>query len=46
MLIHIDLWLTERRDKALRWIHSVGGQDITIDDLELVAEMLTDAAQR
>ncbi|MGB7234475.1 MAG: prevent-host-death protein [Rhodococcus sp. (in: high G+C Gram-positive bacteria)] len=44
--IHIDLWLIQRRDKALRWIHAVGGQDITIDDLELVAEMLTDATHR
>lgn len=33
--IDIDLWLTQRRHKALQWIHAVGGQDITTDDLEL-----------
>ncbi|MDZ7910252.1 MAG: nucleotidyl transferase AbiEii/AbiGii toxin family protein [Rhodococcus sp. (in: high G+C Gram-positive bacteria)] len=44
--VHIDLWLEQRRDKALRWIHAVGGQEITTDDLELVAEMLVHASQR
>lgn len=44
--IHVHLWLTERRNKTLKSIHAVGGNDITTDDLELVAEILTDAARR
>ncbi len=44
--LHVDLWLVRRRDQAIRWIHGVGGGDITMDDLDLVAELLLDACER
>lgn len=44
--LHVDLWFTQRRQQALRSIHDVGGVEITDDDLELVAELLTAAAHR
>jgi hypothetical protein len=43
--LHIDLWLVDRR-QALRWIHDVGGTDFTLDDLDLVAELLLAACGR
>jgi hypothetical protein len=43
--LHVDLWLVGRR-QALRWIHSVGGTDLTLDDLDLVAELLLAACAR
>lgn len=43
---HVDLWLRQRGDRALRWIHAVGGSDIAPDDLSLVAELLLDACAR
>ncbi|HEY5854121.1 MAG TPA: hypothetical protein VIW24_08740 [Aldersonia sp.] len=44
--LHVDLWLTRKRDQSLRWIRAAGGHEITIDDIDLVAELLTDAAAR
>jgi hypothetical protein len=44
--LHIRLWLVQRRDQAIRWIHGVGGDDVTTDDLDLVADLLLDACER
>lgn len=44
--LHVDLWFDRNRQQALRWIHSAGGRDITIDDLDLVADLLGSSAQR
>ncbi|WP_230990331.1 nucleotidyl transferase AbiEii/AbiGii toxin family protein [Rhodococcus oxybenzonivorans] len=44
--IHVDLWFTRKRLQSLQRVRAVGGRDITTDDLDLVAELLTDAAQR
>ena len=38
--LHVDLWLVDRRRQALRWIHDTDGTDLTLDDLDLVAELL------
>jgi hypothetical protein len=43
--LHVDLWLVQRRRQALRWIHDVGGTDLTLDDLDLVAEFLLAACE-
>ena len=44
--LHADLWLVARRRQALRWIHDAGGTDLTLDDLDLVAELLLAACTR
>lgn len=44
--LHIDLWLVRRRQQALQWIRNAGGADVTTDDLGLVADLLSAAAQR
>lgn len=44
--LHVDLWLVNRRLQALRWIHDAGGTDLTLDDLDLVAELLLAACAR
>ncbi|OHV33041.1 prevent-host-death protein [Pseudofrankia sp. EUN1h] len=44
--LHVGLWLVQRRDQAIRWVHSVGGGDVTTDDLDLVADLLLDACKR
>lgn len=44
--LHVDLWLVRRRRQALRWIHDAGGTDLTLDDLDLVAELLLTACAR
>lgn len=44
--LHVNLWLVNRRRQALRWIHSAGGTDLTLDDLDLVAEILLAACTR
>jgi hypothetical protein len=41
--LHVELWLVDRRRQAMRWIHDVGGTDLTLDDLDLVAELLLGA---
>ncbi|OHV43679.1 prevent-host-death protein [Pseudofrankia sp. BMG5.36] len=44
--LHVDLWLVRRRDQAIQRIHGAGGRDLTIDDIDLVAELLLDACER
>jgi hypothetical protein len=44
--LHVDLWLVRRRRQALQWIHGVGGIDLALDDLDLVAELLIAASER
>lgn len=44
--LHVDLWFVRRRQQALQWIRQVGGNDVTTDDLDLVAELLAAAASR
>lgn len=44
--LHVDLWFVRKRQQALQWIRSAGGIDVTTDDLDLVAELLSAAAQR
>jgi hypothetical protein len=43
---HIDLWFVRKRQQALRWIRDSGGDDVTTDDLDLVAELLLAASER
>lgn len=38
--LHVELWLVQRRLETQRWIHDAGGIDLTLDDLDLVAELL------
>lgn len=40
------LWLVDRRRDALRWIHDTSGTDLTLDDLDLIAELLLSACAR
>ncbi|MEU7906302.1 hypothetical protein [Actinoplanes sp. NPDC049118] len=44
--LHADLWLVRRRDQGLHWIRSVGGGDITSDDVDLVSDLLLAACDR
>lgn len=44
--LHVDLWFVRRRQQALQWMRQVGGNDVTTDDLDLVAELLAAAASR
>jgi hypothetical protein len=44
--LHVDLWFVERRRQSLRWIQQVGGTDVTVDDLDLVAEIVHLAVRR
>jgi hypothetical protein len=44
--LHVDLWPVDRRRQALRCIHDSGGADLTLDDLDLVAELLLAAWAR
>jgi hypothetical protein len=44
--LHVGLWLVDHRRQALRWIHDAGGTDLTLDDLDLVAELLLAACAR
>jgi hypothetical protein len=44
--LHVDLWMVDRRRQSLRWIHDAGGTDLTLDDLDLVAELLLAACER
>ncbi len=46
MAIHVDLWLVRKRSDALRWLRAAGGQDIAMDDLDLVADLLLAACER
>lgn len=44
--MHVDLWLVRRKDQSLRWIRGTGDRDTTVDDLNLVAELLLAARER
>lgn len=44
--LHVNLWFVRQQQQALRRIHAAGGDDVTSDDLDLVAELLNSAAQR
>jgi hypothetical protein len=44
--LHVDLWMVDRRRQSLRWIHDAGGTDLTLNDLDLVAELLIAACGR
>ncbi len=44
--MHVDLWFVRRQPQALQWIRKVGGDDLSVGDLELVSEILTEAALR
>jgi hypothetical protein len=46
LAIHVDLWLVRSTDQALRWIRNTGDQDVTMDDIDLVAELLLAACER
>jgi hypothetical protein len=43
---HAYLWFVRRRDQSLRWIRAVGGDSVTGDDLDLVAELVMSACER
>lgn len=43
---HVDLWMVRQRQRSLQWIRAVGGADVTLDDIDLAAELLRDAAAR
>lgn len=43
---HVELWLVRRRHQALRWIHATAGGDVTLDDVDLTAELLLAASTR
>jgi len=43
---HVEHWFVTRRAQSLRWVHKAQGEDVVEDDLNLVAELLTDAATR
>ncbi len=43
---HVDLWLVRQRQRSLQWVQAAGGPDITLDDIDLTAELLHDAAAR
>jgi len=44
--LHVDFWFVRRRDQILRWINSVGGKDVTADDVDLVSDLLLAACVR
>jgi hypothetical protein len=44
--LHVDLWFARRRSQTIGLIRAVGGGDVVLDDLDLVAELLLGAARR
>lgn len=44
--MHVDLWFVRRQQQALRWIRNAGGNDVSADDLDLVADLLQSGALR
>lgn len=43
---HVDLWFARQRQLTLRRIQSAGGGDVTLDDIDLVAELLMSVTER
>ena len=43
---HVDLWMVRQRQRSLQWIRAAGGTDVTLDDIDLAAELLHGAAER
>jgi hypothetical protein len=43
---HVELWLVRQRRHSLQQVHAAGGADITLDDIDLAAELIYDAATR
>ena len=41
--LHVNLWFVDRRAESFRWIQSVGGGEVSLDDLDLVGELLSAA---
>ncbi len=39
MALHVNLWFVERRQQSLARIRGATGDDVTVDDLDLVAEL-------
>lgn len=46
ILLHVGHWFVKERSTALERVHASGGRDLTIDDLDLVADLLSHAAAR
>ena len=46
MAQHVDLWFVRGRVHSLQRIRAVGADDVTADDLDLVAELLRAACER
>ncbi|MCO5967992.1 hypothetical protein [Actinoallomurus soli] len=44
--LHVDRWFVHGRKETLHWIRNAAGADVTLDDLDLIAESLNAAAQR
>jgi hypothetical protein len=44
--LHVDLWFVRRRQDTILRIRNAAGPDVTLDDLDLVAELLNAAAGR
>lgn len=43
---HVDYWLVGRRVHVLRWVRAAGGDNVTGEDIDLVAELLLAACER
>ncbi len=46
MAMHVDLWFKRNRRQSIRWIRDSGGDEVTVEDLDLVAELLLAACER
>lgn len=46
VFIHVQRWFVHERRLTTRRIREAGGHDVTTDDLDLVADLLLDAASR
>ena len=44
--LHVDLWFVRRRAQSLRALRQSGDADISMDDLDLVADLLLGACRR
>lgn len=44
--IHVRHWFERKRQQTLQLVRAVGGDDVTLDDLDLVAELLSGSTRR